>query len=221
MAATPEEPTSAPPETDAAFTRWRNALSSLLTPSPSPLLKDETTDDPSKTAKDHERCEKWKEYLLKNSPVITFLHTSLPAPLTPSHFVCMPCPPTISGGFAPSIGIVLCQNRLVSQRHLEDTLAHELVHVYDHETTSVKWDSCEQYACSEIRAASLSGECRFMREVRRGFVGFNKGHQSCVKRRATLALSHVPQCQGVLAEDAVRNVWSRCFADTAPFDEIY
>ncbi|TPX43904.1 hypothetical protein SeLEV6574_g04811 [Synchytrium endobioticum] len=213
----PPQPPAPAPSDDVAFTRWRAAISSLLAPAP-PLHQEHT----AVQEQEHARCQKWKAYLLQHSPIVSFLATALPSPLHDSHYVCMPCPPSISGGFAPQIGIVLCQNRLVSQRHMEDTLAHELVHVYDHETTDVSWARCEQYACSEIRAAMLSGECRFMRELRRGFVQLNKGHQSCVRRRAALALSNVPHCQGEnVAEDAIRNVWAKCFSDTAPFDEIY
>ncbi|KAJ3300464.1 Mitochondrial inner membrane protease atp23 [Borealophlyctis nickersoniae] len=101
-------------------------------------------------------------------------------------------------------------------------MAHELIHAYDHCTANVDWGNPEHYACSEIRAASLSGDCKFTRELRRGNFSIAKHHQACVKRRAILALKQIPHCQGEgVAEDAVRSVWDSCFKDTAPFDEIY
>ena len=45
---------------------------------------------------------------------------------------CMPCDNTRSGGFSPEYGIQLCQNRFVNKDHMEETIAHEMVHAYDH-----------------------------------------------------------------------------------------
>lgn len=42
----------------------------------------------------------------------------------------------------------------------ELTLTHELVHAYDHCRAFVDWSNCVHHACSEIRAAHLSGDCR-------------------------------------------------------------
>ncbi|KAI8923405.1 peptidase M76 family-domain-containing protein [Entophlyctis helioformis] len=142
--------------------------------------------------------------------------------LQPDHFKCVPCDPTRAGGFAPTHGIVLCENQLTSKSHMEDTMAHELIHAFDHCTARVKWDKPEHFACSEIRAAALSGDCRFSRELMRGNLGFFKHFQECVRRRAVLGVKQVPTCQADgVAEDAVRAVWDSCFNDTAPFDEIF
>ncbi len=78
---------------------------------------------------------------------------------------------------------------------MEDTLVHEMVHMYDHAKFKVDWDNIRHHACTEvrqidmklviifnralsqIRAANLSGDCRFGREVKRGFFAFSKQHQ--------------------------------------------
>lgn len=65
---------------------------------------------------------------------------------------CMPCDTLQSGGFSPHYGILLCQNRLRNQSHMEDTLAHELVHAYDHLRFEVNWDDLKNHACSEVCA---------------------------------------------------------------------
>ena len=74
----------------------------------------------------------------------------------------------------------------------------------------------------------MSGDCRFTRKLRRGFVGFPKRHQvpsippkfthththiiqACVRRRAV---------ESVAAERAVNEVWESCFSDTRFFDEV-
>ena len=40
------------------------------------------------------------------------------------------------------------------------TLTHELVHAYDHCRAYVDWSNCVHHACSEVRAANLSGDCK-------------------------------------------------------------
>ncbi|KAJ3305596.1 hypothetical protein HDV03_001241 [Kappamyces sp. JEL0829] len=130
------------------------------------------------------------------------------------------------GGFSPHNGIVLCENQLESKSHLEDTLAHELVHAFDQASVkNMDWTSLKVQACTEIRAVNLSGECRFTRELRRGHFGVAKHHQECVKRRAVLGVMQSANLKDENgrkdAERAVLNVWNDCFPDTAPFDEIF
>ncbi|KAJ1672908.1 Mitochondrial inner membrane protease atp23, partial [Spiromyces aspiralis] len=73
-----------------------------------------------------------------------------------------------------------------------------------------------------IRAASLSGDCRWLREINRGHYGFIKQHQKCVKRRAILSILNNPSCKSKEdAERAVNKVFNSCFTDTRPFEEIY
>jgi inner membrane protease ATP23 len=58
--------------------------------------------------------------------------------------------------------------------------------------------------------------------VSRGHFAIAKQHQACVKRRAIMSVfqSGIVKTEGE-AEKAVNHVWNSCFADTAPFDEIY
>jgi inner membrane protease ATP23 len=75
----------------------------------------------------------------------------------------------------------------------------------------------------QIRASTLSGECRFSREF------FTKNQwriteqlQHCVRRRATLSLMARPGVKDdVHAGKIVNEVWDSCFGDTRPFDEVY
>ncbi|KAI7907236.1 peptidase M76 [Cokeromyces recurvatus] len=144
------------------------------------------------------------------------------SPMSRDDFECIPCDETMSGGFSPTEGVILCQNRLASKRHTEVTMVHEMVHVYDDKKFKVDWYNLKHQACSEIRAASLSGDCRWTKEIQRGFFTFTKQHQECVKRRAILAVTKNPSCKNEEdAERAVLSVFESCFADTRPFDEIY
>ncbi|SPC66385.1 related to ATP23 - putative metalloprotease of the mitochondrial inner membrane [Ustilago sp. UG-2017b] len=144
--------------------------------------------------------------------------------------VITPCPPSIAGGFSPSLpteptsasAILICSNRIFSKSHLEDTLSHEMVHWFDHCRFLVDWSNLRHHACSEIRAANLSGDCGFAREWKRRIYGFKLQHQNCVKRRAALSLLINPACDGDIekAERAVDEVFESCFGDTRPFDEV-
>jgi inner membrane protease ATP23 len=67
---------------------------------------------------------------------------------------CVPCPDSISGGFSPEGGhIILCQDRTFSRAHLEQTLAHELVHAWDDRRWHVDWNNLRHHACSEVCGA--------------------------------------------------------------------
>jgi inner membrane protease ATP23 len=69
---------------------------------------------------------------------------------SPVPIFCSPCGPDRGGGFAPGVGVVLCQDRLFGKNHVEDTLAHELVHEWDHRRFKVDWQDLRHLACSEV-----------------------------------------------------------------------
>ncbi|KAK1927131.1 peptidase M76 family-domain-containing protein [Papiliotrema laurentii] len=217
---------------DGAFEDWRSSMSTrtgLGKKNPADLTPEQAAQEAEAERKvlerDWNRCEKWKKALMTNSPMVTFLlkHLELSgSPFNSSAIQCHPCPETTAGGFSPDHGILLCQNRFFSKRHMEDTLSHELIHAYDHARFDINWQNLRHHACSEIRAGNLSGDCRWLREMRRGFYGFSKQHQACVKRRAALSVMGNPSCENrEMAERAVNEVWESCSKDTRPFDEIY
>ncbi|KAJ5178921.1 hypothetical protein N7492_002131 [Penicillium capsulatum] len=176
---------------------------------------------------DCKRCETQRDYLLQYSPVITFLSESirqLGGDLHKHNIYCRRCTNRKAGGFDPEYGILICANEMKDQGHLEDTMAHEMVHAFDHLRFKVDWtDNLRHAACTEIRASSLSGECRWAREFfRRGQWKFTEQHQECVRRRAVLSVSGRPNCRDEAhAQQVVNEVWGSCFRDTRPFDEIY
>jgi len=171
------------------------------------------------------RCEAWRDRLVKTSPIIKFMLKEIAKigrPVDPTDLHCIPCDETRSGGFSPTEGIIHCQNRFANRKHMEDTIAHELVHFYDDTKFKVDWYNCRHHACSEIRAASLSGDCKWTREILRGNFKFTKQHQACVKRRAVLSLRSNPGCsEPGMAEKIVAEVFESCFNDTRPFENIY
>ncbi|OZJ03270.1 hypothetical protein BZG36_04901 [Bifiguratus adelaidae] len=228
----PKNVVSEAPRTDEdkdldKFDKWTKSLRYMtglgLSEEEKQKIKAETDSELEKRQKS--QCEAWRDSLMKNSPAVTFMLKNLQkvgCPLTKETLICMPCDATRSGGFSPDHGILLCQNRFFSKSHQEDTMVHEMIHMYDHCRFEVDWSNCRHHACSEVRAASLSGDCRWSREIRRGFYQFTKQHQACVKRRAILSVKQNPACQGEgVAEQAVASVFESCFKDTRPFEEIY
>ncbi|KAH7101384.1 peptidase M76 family-domain-containing protein [Auriculariales sp. MPI-PUGE-AT-0066] len=235
--------TTASPSFMRAFERWRlvmatvtaNSSAPAAQPSQSPVPATAATSSsaPAPTPSHEElaaqwnRCERWKRDLMHSSPIVVFLRKHLAVvgcPVANSNLVCTPCEAVRAGGFDNDTGtVLLCQNRFVGKKHMEDTIAHELLHMYDHCRFKVDWHNLRHVACSEIRAANLSGDCRFSREFFDRFqFKVTKQHQTCVRRRALLAVSGHPDCpDAATAERAVNEVWDSCFPDTRPFDEIY
>ncbi|KAF5371737.1 hypothetical protein D9758_003356 [Tetrapyrgos nigripes] len=181
------------------------------------------------------RCENMKKDLMDNSPLVIFLlkHLRLSGCQVPeSNIFCATCEDlpvagggttAHSGGYIPQVGAIkLCGGHFFSKQHVESTIAHELIHMYDQCKFKVDWSNLRHQACSEIRANSLSGDCRYTRELRRGITSFSKQHQACVRRRAIVSVSANPACPDeATAERVVNEVFESCFQDTRPFDEVY
>ncbi|BGP38467.1 Mitochondrial inner membrane protease atp23 [Rhodotorula kratochvilovae] len=246
------------PSFRTSFERWRRSLAALAAPTllrcdqqsqwsdgaimQEHAMEDKSDKDRQRDAADCRRCEKWRDELARESPIVRFLlqHISLlppppdskmPAPEQsdtphlPIPITCSPCPPTMAGGFSSELGILLCQNRFMSRKHMEDALAHELVHAWDERRFKPrgKWgEDLRAHACTEIRAENLSGDCRFGREFTRRNWHFTKQQQACVRRRAILSVAANPNCKSPEeAERVVNEVFESCWPDTRPFDEIY
>ncbi|GLI68677.1 hypothetical protein VaNZ11_013163 [Volvox africanus] len=86
------------------------------------------------------------------------------------------------------------------------------------------WSNCHHHACTEIRAANLSGDCSLLQELLRGNLpllplGWAAQQRACVARRAALSVAMNPTCDGPDAAAAVvEEMMPACLADTAPFD---
>ncbi|KAL5519584.1 ATP23 [Sanghuangporus vaninii] len=207
---------------DGVFERWQRAFSQVTGIG---LTSGQRADA---LAEHHRRtCEKWRNELVQYSPAVTFMLERISketgARISPSkHILCLPCEQDRSGGFTPDAGaVVLCQGKFWSKKQMEHTVTHELVHMYDHCKFDVDWSNLRHHACSEIRANSLGGDCKWTREIRRLFFNFSKQHQECVRRRAVLSVQSNPACPSREdAERAVNEVWESCSNDTRPFDEV-
>lgn len=178
------------------------------------------------------RCETDRDYLLRYSPIIRYMNDNirrLGGDLNSTNIRCKTCikkTDRMYGGFDAQYGIKICANYVENRKMLEDVMAHEMVHAYDHLRFKVDLgpeEDLRKVACSEIRASNLGGECRWANEFfGNGVFKFTNHQQECVRRRAVRSVMRMPQCKDdVQAVKAVNEVWDSCFRDTRPFDEIF
>ena len=167
-----------------SWSRWRNIfgiLSGQMTDEGKQQYK--LAKDIQNEAADVKRCEKYREYLFKYSmslppdlptpflvsillrvslllgPTIRFMRENiqqLQGDINETNVRCRRCTKRQSGGFDPDYGIMICANEMRDQGHFEDTLAHEMVHAYDHLRFKVNWkDDLRHAACAEVATFAL------------------------------------------------------------------
>lgn len=127
-------------------------------------------DETDSEKKMHGVVEQWKNELIRTSPMIRFMakHLSIvgcsPYSESISSSIKLPpilitgCPPGLAGGFSPpqsgrppsESGIVICSNRIMSKKHLENTMAHEMIHWWDNCRFKVDWNNLRHHACTEV-----------------------------------------------------------------------
>eukprot|EP00045_Choanoeca_perplexa_P022551 m.9900 g.9900 ORF g.9900 m.9900 type:complete len:207 (-) comp9526_c0_seq1:35-655(-) len=176
------------------------------------------------TPEQQARCDKWRDKAVKKSSFVQFMLKHLEQAGckidVEKFFVCNQC--DISGAYdAGNNEIVLCANNIYSSDNMAKIITHELIHAYDDCRAKVDFRNIHHLACTEIRAASLSGDCFFTSEVlNRLNLNVRGQHQVCVKRRAALSLEAVMGVSRATAMEAIDQVYDVCFKDTAPFDMI-
>ncbi|XP_072914823.1 mitochondrial inner membrane protease ATP23 homolog isoform X1 [Hemitrygon akajei] len=172
------------------------------------------------------KCQLMLKVALDTSPFAKLLMDAMKSSgctvYTDRHFSCEDCDGTVSGGFDAEISqIVLCQNNIHQQQHMNRVVTHELIHTFDHCRAHVDWfHNIKHLACSEIRAANLSGECTFQNELSRFNFGLKQHHQKCVRERACRSILAVRKVSQETAKKAVDDVFDSCFNDHEPFGRI-
>jgi len=128
-----------------------------------------------------------------------------------------------SGSGAVSGTIVLIPERVYGgEKEVKELLSHELVHAYDHCHLRRDLTTCEELACSEVRAAREAECAGYDTALLRGvfcrtFGGSfkpefcSKVKQDCVRRIAERSTRSVFSEQQ--ARECVEKVFERCFAD--------
>ena len=112
-----------------------------------------------------EKCQAELEDIVINNPMVAFLLEKLEqsgCAVDKRFFRVEKCHKEVVGGFEPRKGISLCHNQIQTRTEMENMLAHELIHAYDDCTRKkMDWLDVRHHACSEVRAANLSGDCHW------------------------------------------------------------
>lgn len=149
--------------------------------------------------------------------IFTEKFTAMSIKLPPDLISCKMCEEPIAGHyFEKEKRIVICANH-VSDEQFENTLTHELVHLFDDARAEVDFKSPQHVACGEIRATNLSGECH--QQFRFRALKSRKKYVECIKDRAikSLMFNRHLNLSKEKAEDVVVGVWDVCYYDYEPF----
>jgi mitochondrial inner membrane protease ATP23 len=138
------------------------------------------------------------------------------APPTSSLPASSPSPDTSSAASSSLLQQLLGESQQAVLHQVERNIRHELIHAFDDARGVIESSDCLHQACSEIRAARLSGDCFVGQEMRKGRFNFFDGGQKCVRRRAVMAVERNPVCRG-FSERAVDTVMTKCYSDYEPF----
>ncbi len=238
---TQETDESASPDSSTAETLPISPSSSALYSSSPPSLSPSsystastsTPFTPEETTKLLASCDKMREKSLYGARRVGYMIRSLAlqgCEVDPADFVrCVICPlnGVATAFFEVSVGkpsaIGLCANSLKKQDDFDTILTHELIHAYDFCRAEINPNNLSHVACTEIRAANLSGDCTFMREWRRGKgnVAISNHHNKCVKRRTFMSISgHSEVKSREQAHKIIEDLWEKCSKDYEPFGSI-
>nr|XP_058957141.1 mitochondrial inner membrane protease ATP23 homolog [Pocillopora verrucosa]XP_058957142.1 mitochondrial inner membrane protease ATP23 homolog [Pocillopora verrucosa] len=174
----------------------------------------------------HRKCKEKLDRSCRESPYVKFMlkaMSNLGCEVDPErHMVCEPCDPKLIGGFDHDTKeMFLCENTIYTQKAMDTVLTHELIHAFDNCRVKYNPDNVRHLACTEIRAANLSGDCFFSREAFGRFKFRWKAHQQeCVKERAVKSMLCVRDISKEEAQEVVESVFDACFHDTEPFERI-
>ena len=177
----------------------------------------------------HDDCVKNVEHALKNINTISYITEvlgKLGRPFTKEMVKCVPSGVKRHAADAGYIWqdsreakrgeIVIREDQITTPEEIERSLRHELIHAFDDARGVIEPTNCYHHACSEIRAARLSGDCFCREEFKRGHVDLLQSGVNCVRRRATLAVEQNPVCRGYSTR-AVERVFQQSYSDYEPF----
>jgi len=143
------------------FEHWRKTFSSLslysTADNPSHTSNSSNSSDsnenvisPRQSERQHKGCVSLVNKLFEHSPIIIFMNSELKKVGCSPPIYCAPCPQRAHGGFNPDMGIVMCENHNSTKRRMESTLAHEMVHAFDHCRFKFDYDNLKHVACGEV-----------------------------------------------------------------------
>jgi hypothetical protein len=158
---TPTPRSALSPADQRAFARWQRYFSPALfsvTDSPTTSNSPPGTTSPldPKIEAQTTDCIRVVNKLYRASPIIIFLNSELQKLGCNPPVYCQHCDLRWRGGFSSTAGIMLCQNQMGDERRVESTLAHEMIHAFDHCRFKFDTKNLQHIACSEVRSNEFS-----------------------------------------------------------------
>ncbi|MCV2369752.1 RHS repeat-associated core domain-containing protein [Roseateles oligotrophus] len=98
--------------------------------------------------------------------------------------------------------IAVCYN---VKSNIETSVRHELIHALD-KCLKASFSKCKDWACSEVRANSLSGDC----EKGGDFYDPNASREGCIKKYSALSLDIVPNSPCKPGKKYVDAIYTAC-----------
>jgi inner membrane protease ATP23 len=153
-----KDPRKLSPGDQRQFEHWQRVLSSYALLSPNDGANSSSVSsparsepiDPNKRERQHTACISVVNKLFERSPIIIFMNSELKKVGCSPPIYCAPCPQNTFGGFHPDMGITVCENRITKTRRMESTLAHEMVHAFDHCRFKFNYNDLRHIACGEV-----------------------------------------------------------------------
>jgi inner membrane protease ATP23 len=130
------------------------------------------------------------------------------------------CTEPIAGQYDPDSNSIRICHHVYDEEQVQNTITHELIHAYEYFVVNTSYctqrlnqSDCSSIACSEVRAAAMSGDCNLREELLRGNWHWDY-FQRCVRRRAQMATNMQPHCRNY----SIETEFAKCFQDRSPVE---
>jgi Peptidase M76 family len=121
-----------------------------ITPEPKTKKELQQENERNVVGRQHTACQTLVNKLFEKSPLIMFLFAELKKVGCNPPVFCGPCDTPVHGAFNPEYGIAICQNNNSGWKRMETTLAHEMIHAFDHCRFKVDPQNLKHVACGEV-----------------------------------------------------------------------
>ena len=117
----------------------------------------------------------------------------------------------------PSFQIFVCADNATKSGLVHGVLLRNLIHMFDVCTRKVDFQNVQHLACMEVRKANLAN-CNYGLYLSRTDARFavKRQHEVCVRNTAVDFLVKTKFVERKVAETAVDQVFSKCYADLEP-----
>ncbi|KAI3389929.1 hypothetical protein SNEBB_002516 [Seison nebaliae] len=161
------------------------------------------------------QCEEKVIDCLKNDPGVKLMSRALKlmgCPFNPQyHIECERCENGVLGGFDVKSNQIVVQSNKIFRNNLSKTLISSMIEAYDYCSYNYNIDNIDQVACTQIRAANLSG-CHSWTDK-----NIFQNHADCVKENSVRSLRMIRNITQKEAEKRIDKIFPICYSRLEPF----